>query len=187
MPMKPDALIISQLKSEDKHEKGYRLLMEEYGDSIYNQIYRLAKNHQDTNDIFQNTLIKVFKGIAGFQEKSSLYSWLYRISYNESMTFLKRKSTYNQRHVELGDEADKFQYEINPDPEVILKVLNEAIATLPSRQKLVFELRYFSEKPYGEIARMLDISEGALKASYHIAVKKIEAHIRNIELVNYEA
>lgn len=185
--MKSDALIISQLKSEDKHEKGYSLLMELYGDSLYNQIYRLTKDHQDTNDVFQNTLIKVFKGIASFQERSSLYSWLYRIAYNESMTFLKRKSKYSQRHVALGEEVYHVQDEVNLDPKVILKILNEAIETLPERQKLVFELRYFNEKPYEEIASLLGVSQGSLKASYHIAVKKIETHIGNIELVDYES
>jgi len=184
--MKSDALIISQLKSEDKHEKGYKLLMENYGDALYNQIYRLCKNHQDTSDIFQNTLIKVFKGISGFKEKSTLYSWLYRIAYNESMTFLKKKSKYVYMHVELGEDSDINYDNLNPEPQIILKILNEAIATLPDRQKLVFELRYFNEKPYEEIAAMLDVSEGALKASYHIAVKKIESHISNIELVSYE-
>jgi len=184
--MKSDALIISQLKSEDKHEKGYKLLMEVYGDTLYNQIFRIANNHQDTSDIFQNTLIKVFKGISGFQEKSALYSWLYRIAYNESMTFLKRKSKYSKNHVELDADSDVYYDQSNPDPEVILKVLYEAIDTLPKRQKLVFELRYFNEKPYEEIAKMLGVSVGALKASYHIAVKKVESHISNIELVNYE-
>lgn len=185
--MKSDDLIISQLKSEEKHEKGYASLMELYGDSLYNQIYRLTKDQQDTNDVFQNTLIKVFKGIDGFQQKSSLYSWLYRIAYNESMTFLKKKSRYTKRYVELAEEAYQFQYETNLEPQMILKILNEAIATLPERQKLVFELRYFNEKPYEEIARMLGVSQGSLKASYHIAVKKIETHINNIELVNYES
>lgn len=184
--MNLDASIISQLKSEEKRETGYKLLMEVYGDSLYNQVFRLCKNHQDTNDIFQNILIKVFKGIPGFKEKSTLYSWLYRIAYNESMTFLKKKSKYVQTHVELGEDSDIYYDDLNPDPEIILKILNEAIATLPSRQKLVFELRYFNEKPYEEIAAMLGVSEGALKASYHIAAKKIESHISNIELVNYE-
>jgi len=185
--MKSDDLIISQLKSEDTHEKGYALLMELYGDSLYNQIFSLTKDQQDTNDVFQNTLIKVFKGIKGFQGRSSLYSWIYRIAYNESMTFLKKKSRHTQRYIELGDEAHQFQDEINLEPQIILKILHEAIATLPDRQKLVFELRYFNEKPYEEIARMLNVSEGSLKASYHIAVKKIETHINNIELVNYES
>jgi len=103
------------------------------------------------------------------------------------MTFLKKRSKYHQRHVGLGEEAYQFQNEASLEPQTILNILNDAIATLPERQKLVFELRYFNEKPYEEIARMLGVSQGSLKASYHIAVKKIETHINNIELINYES
>lgn len=187
MTSQSDALIISYLKSESKHEKGYRLMMEEYGGMLYNQIYRLTQDRRDTDDILQNTLIKIFRGISSFEEKSSLYSWIYRIAYNESMTFLKKKNRYTSIHNELGPNIELIENEsVMPSASVILNVLMEAIDTLPEKQKLVFELRYFNEKSYKDMSHMLGTSQGALKASYHIAVKKIESFIKNIKIMDYE-
>lgn len=182
-----DSLIISCLRSATQKEKGYNMLMDRYGKSLYNQIYRYTKSHADTDDILQNTMIKVFKGIESFEGKSALYSWIYRISYNETMTFLKKKSRYTQIRSEFGQHQDKdlITYD-SPDPEYILSVLQDAVKSLPERQRLVFELRYFSELSYKKISEMLGTSVGALKASYHIAVKKIENHITNLKIVDYE-
>lgn len=187
MTSKSDALIISYLKSESKHEKGYRLLMQEYGNALYNQVYRLTQSHQDTDDILQNTLIKIFRGIASFKEKSSLYSWMYRIAYNESMTFLKRKKRFNSFHSEMDHSIETIKQEsLMPSSEIIMKVLTEALHTLPEKQRIVFELRYFNDKSYREMSDILGTSQGALKASYHFAVKKIEAYVHNIKIMDYE-
>ncbi len=182
-----DALIISYLKSEKQQEKGYSMLMERFGKSIYNQIYRFTNSHQDTDDVFQNTLVKVFKGISSFEEKSALYSWIYRIAYNETMTFLKQKSRYSEVRSEFGQHKDTrdISYD-SPNPQYIMGVLQDAVKSLPERQRLVFELRYFNEMSYNDISNMLDTTVGALKASYHIAVKKIEKYITNLKIVDHE-
>lgn len=187
MTKQSDALLISYLKSEKQHEKGYNMLMERYGKSLYNQIYRYTNSHQDTDDVFQNTLVKVFKGISSFEEKSALYSWIYRIAYNETMTFLKQKSRYSEIRSEFCQQKDTRDISFDsPDPDYIIGVLQNAIRSLPERQRLVFELRYFSEMSYNDISDMLETTVGALKASYHIAVKKVEKYITNLKIVDHE-
>lgn len=183
-----DALIISCLKSEKQQQKGYTMLMERYGKTIYNQIYRFTNSHQDTDDVFQNTLIKVFKGISSFEEKSALYSWIYRIAYNETMSFLKKKSRYSEIQSQFGQQNHTSEISFDaPEPEYIMSVLQDAIKSLPERQRLVFELRYFNGMSYKDISAMLETTVGALKASYHIAVKKIENHITNLKIVDHES
>lgn len=182
-----DALITSYLKSEKQQEKGYELLMERYGKSIYNQIYRFTNSHQDTDDVLQNTLIKIFRGISSFEEKSALYSWIYRIAYNETMSFLKKKSRYTEIQSQFSQQKKSEISFDAPEPEYIMSVLQDAIKSLPERQRLVFELRYFNEMSYKDISAMLETTVGALKASYHIAVKKIENHITNLKIVDHES
>lgn len=182
-----DALIISCLRSATQQEKGYNMLMDNYGKLLYNQVYRFTKDHSDTDDVLQNIFIKIFKGISSFEGKSTLYSWIYRITHNETMTFLKKRSRYTQVRAEFGQQLDRSDISFDsPDPEYIMAVLQDAVKTLPERQRLVFELRYFSELSYKKISEMLGTSVGALKASYHIAVKKIETHITNSKIVDYE-
>jgi len=182
-----DKEILELLTSEDGIEKGCRLLMKTYGTVIYNQVSRIVKYKQDADDVMQNILIKVLKGVSKFESKSSLYSWLYRIAYNESINHFNKQKLYYQRnssiepnHISIPTSGTSLE------PSFILRTLNEAVQKLPEKQKLVFELRYYNGKSYKEMSKLLKTSEGALKASYHHAVKKIEHQISQLKNYSHE-
>ena len=147
---------------------------------MYWHIRRIVLQHDDADDVLQNTFIKVYKNIQGFNGDSKLYSWMYRIATNEALNFLKSKS----RKLGLSSEAlqDKTLAHLEADvyfegDQIQLK-LQKAIASLPEKQKLVFNMKYFENMKYEEISEVLDTSVGALKASYHIATKKIESYLK---------
>ena len=145
----------------------------------------MLKGHEDTNDVLQNVMIKVYKSIQRFKGKSSLYTWLYRIATNETLTFIKskkRKETSSIDNEDLGLDK-RLKAENSVDSEEVNYYLNKALALLPEKQKLVFNMRYFDQMPYDEISKILDTSVGALKASYHHAVKKIEAYINQADII----
>ncbi len=138
-------------------------------------------DHDDTNDVLQNMFIKVWKGLENFREDSQLYTWLYRIATNESLTFLsqqKKRSSVSLSDVETG-LSNKLKSDTNFDANKLEWKLQLGIQNLPEKQRLVFNLRYYDEMPYEEMSKILDTSEGALKASYHHAAKKIEEFILN--------
>ena len=148
---------------------------------MYWHIRRLVIEHENTNDVLQNTFIKVWRNLAEFREDSKLYTWLYRIATNESLTYLdqqKKRSSISLDH-EVLDLSNKIKAESNFDGKKLEWKLQLAIQKLPEKQRAVFTLRYYDEMPYQEMSRVLDTSEGALKASYHHAVKKIESFILN--------
>ncbi len=148
---------------------------------MYWHISRLVVEHEDANDVLQNMFIKVWKGLDNFREDSQLYTWLYRIATNESLTFLeqqKRRSSVSFSDVETG-LSNKINADKNFDANKLEWKLQLAIQQLPEKQRVVFNLRYYDEMPYEEMSRVLETSEGALKASYHHAVKKIEDFILN--------
>lgn len=165
-----DALIVQLLQNDATVEKGFKLLVESYSQRLYWHIRSIVKNHQDADDVVQNTFIKIFKGIKGFKADSKLYTWLYRIATNESLTFLKRKKqTASMEEVStLNHTAPSFH-----DEESTIKKLKIAISLLPEKQRIVFNLRYFEEMPYQDIAAITNTSIGGLKANYHHAVKKL--------------
>jgi RNA polymerase sigma factor (sigma-70 family) len=141
----------------------------------------LVVDHDDANDVLQNVFIRVWNGLQNFREDAQLYTWLYRIGTNESLTFLenqKKRSSVSFDEVESG-LSNKIQADKYFDPRKLEWKLQLAIQKLPEKQRVVFSLRYYDEMPYEEMSRVLDTSEGALKASYHHAVKKIEDYIRN--------
>jgi RNA polymerase sigma-70 factor (ECF subfamily) len=151
-------------------------LIQKYQQKLYWHIRKIVISHDDTDDVLQNTFIKTWKGLAGFKEESQLYTWLYRIATNESLTFLKQKQRANTTSIHPIEyqlskslESDTF---FSGD-EIQLK-LQQAILTLPEKQRLVFNMRYYNETPYEQMSAILDTSVGALKASFHIAAKKIE-------------
>ncbi len=156
--------------------------MNAYQERLYWHVRRLVLTHEDADDVVQNVWIKVFRGINKFEGKSKLYTWMYRIATNESLTFLRNKqrkqstSLDDENHVMRTLVADPYF-----DGDEIQLRLNTAIATLPKKQKLVFNLRYFDEMNYGDMSDMLGTSVGALKASYHHAVKKIEQQLKGVE------
>jgi RNA polymerase sigma factor (sigma-70 family) len=148
---------------------------------LYWHIRRMVVDHDDANDVLQNVFIKVWNGLQNFREDSQLYTWLYRIATNESLTFLdqqKRRSTVSMNEEEAG-LSNKIKAEERFDARKLEWKLQLAIQKLPEKQRAVFTLRYYDEMPYEEMSRVLETSEGALKASYHHAVKKIEEFIKN--------
>lgn len=172
-----DDQIMNLLSDTTTHEQGFRLLMKAYQEPLYRHVRRLVYNHEDANDVIQNTFIKVFRNIERFEGKSKLFTWLYRIATNEAITFLnlrnhKQTATIddpNNRYLAHQLKADVFF-----DGDEIQLQLVQAIATLPDKQRAVFNLRYYDEMSYDEMSMVLGTSVGALKASYHHAVKKIE-------------
>jgi len=154
-------------------EQGFRLLMVTYQERLYAHIRRMVNEHEDANDVLQNTFIKVFRSIERFQGNSQLYTWLYRIATNETITFLnkkKKKSTTSIDNEELNI-ANRLSADSYFDGESAQRSLKRALESLPEKQKLVFNMRYYDEMPYQVISEVLETSVGALKASYHHAVK----------------
>jgi len=172
--------LVHQLKQKDSQAKAFEVLVNTYKERLYWHIRRIVLNHDDADDILQNTFIKVFNHIDGFKGESNLYSWLYRIATNEALTFLNTKSK------KLGIDGNelqekmvgKLEADVYFDGDDIQLKLQRAIASLPERQKLVFNMKYFDELKYIEIAEILGTSVGGLKASYHLAVKKLEDYLK---------
>jgi len=162
-------------------EKAFTAIIKKYQEKLYWHIRRMLVDHDDTNDVLQNMFIKVWKGLENFREDSQLFTWLYRIATNESLTFLeqqKKRSAISMNDVESG-LSNKIKADEGFDANKLEWKLQLAIQNLPEKQRLVFNLRYYDEMPYEEMSRILDTSEGALKASYHHAAKKIEDFILN--------
>src|SRR6476469_9515418 len=176
-----DKELLFRFKNTDTKESAFTAILKKYQEKLYWHIRRMVVDHEDANDVLQNMFIKVWKGLENFKEESQLYTWLYRIATNESLTFLeqqKKRSSVSLNDVETG-LANKIIADKNFDANRLEWKLQLAIQQLPEKQKLVFNLRYYDEMPYEEMSRVLDTSEGALKASYHHAVKKIEEFIKN--------
>lgn len=171
-----ETLLIQKLQDPISRNEAFKELLKLFKERLYWHIRNILKDHDDTDDVLQNTFIKIFKNIDGFKGDSRLYSWMYRIATNESLSFLSQKakklritSEELQQNLINNLEADTYF-----DGDAIKLKLQKAIATLPEKQQLVFNMKYFQELKYREMAEILDTSEGALKASYHIAAKKIE-------------
>ena len=175
-----DEQILTLLQNDAGKEQGFRLLMEKYQEKLYWHIRRMVTEHQDANDVIQNTLIKVYRNIQKFEGKSKLYTWLYRIATNEAITFLKKNK--RKQTTAIDDEAYNLDQQLKADEyfdgDDLQRRLMVAVSQLPEKQQVVFNMRYFDEIPYKELSEILDTSVGGLKASYHHAVKKIEAYFR---------
>lgn len=177
VPVTTDEQILALMRTEGGMEQGLRLLMDKYQAPLYRQLMRMTGRHDDTNDLLQNCFIKAYRNIGQFEGKSKLSSWLYRIAANEAITFLsnaRRKATDSLQAHEQSLNAT-LQADAPIDGEALQEKLRQAVNVLPEKQKLVFSLRYYEEMPYEEMSKTLGTSVGALKASYHHAVKKIEA------------
>ena len=157
----------------------FNLIVQKYKERLYWHIRKIVILHDDADDVMQNTFIKVWKGLSDFREESQLFTWLYRIATNEALTHLKQKRT--KFFIPMIDIEKTLSEAIDTDSwfsgDDLQKKLQKAILTLPEKQRIVFNLRYFEEMKYDEMAEVLGTSVGALKASYHIAVKKIEKYI----------
>lgn len=172
--------LVNKLKEKESQAKAFEVLVNTYKERLYWHIRRIVLDHDDADDVLQNTFIKVYKNIGGFKGDSKLYSWMYRIATNESLTFLKQKS----KKMGISDEElkisliENLQSDVYFEGDEIQLKLQKALATLPDKQKLVFTMKYFQEMKYEEISEVLETSVGALKASYHLAVKKIETYLK---------
>ena len=176
-----DAELLAQFKEEATREKAFTGIINKYQERLYWHIRRMVVNHEDANDVLQNMFIKVWRSLDNFREDSQLYTWLYRIATNESLTFIEQQK--KRSSISLSDEENTISNKLTADKDYdgnkVQWKLQQAIATLPDKQRAVFNLRYFDEMSYEEMSKVLETSEGALKASYHHAVKKIEDFILN--------
>jgi RNA polymerase sigma-70 factor (ECF subfamily) len=179
MPRYSDEQILERVRDAHTREQGFRMLLDTYQERLYGHIRHLVGGHDDASDVLQNCLLSVVRGIGQFEGRSALYTWLFRIASNEAMTFLGRRK--RQGAVSLDGEEEKVARALQADPwfdgDALQSALQRALQQLPDRQRQVFTLRYFEELSYRDIAQVLDLSEGALKASFHHAAKKIERYI----------
>lgn len=177
--MNDEIELLSRLNSEKHKEQAFTQLLALYKERLYWHIRKIVISHDDADDVLQNTFIKVYRNIHNFKGESKLFSWMYRIATNEAITHInsnaKQKNITNE---ELQDQAiSNLEADVYFESDAIQIKLQKAIATLPQKQQLVFNMKYFDDLKYSEISEILDTSEGALKASYHLAVKKIEAYL----------
>ncbi|SEG38143.1 RNA polymerase sigma factor [Flavobacterium urumqiense] len=177
--MQEEQEFIKKLLNPKTQNEAFKELLRDYQRPLYNHIRNIVLNHDDADDVLQNTFVKVFQYLKNFKGESKLFSWMYRIATNEALTFLNQKSKINGiSSEELQNKTiDNLQADVFFDGNEIQLKLHKAIAILPEKQQLVFKMKYFEELKYETISEILGTSVGALKASYHHAVKKIEAFV----------
>ena len=172
---------IEQLQDARTKEQAFRKLVTTYKERLYWHIRKIVISHDDADDVLQNTFIKVFRGIENFKQESQLFSWMYRIATNESISFINKRA--REKSVDISDYQQQLTSNLNSDSmfsgDEIALILQKAIKTLPTKQQLVFNMKYFDNLKYKQISEILETSEGALKASYFHAVKKVEEFIKN--------
>jgi len=168
-------------RNPETRNYGFNLLVRKYQKQTYMQVRRMVLDHDDANDLVQETFLKVLKNLSQFREESKLFTWIYRISTNETLSFLNKKK--RKFMLPIFDYTNQLSKNLEDDNfftgDEIQKKLQKAILRLPAKQKLVFNMKYFDELKYEEISEVLGTSVGALKASYHIAVKKIEQFLKD--------
>tara|TARA_R110001632_G_scaffold124451_2_gene237396 strand:- start:37773 stop:38321 length:549 start_codon:yes stop_codon:yes gene_type:complete len=175
-----EVILVEQLQNVQTKEQAFRVLITEYKERLYWHIRKIVISHDDADDVLQNTFIKVFKGINNFKQESQLFSWMYRIATNESITFINKRA--KERNTDISEIRQGLVTSLQSDEwftgDEIQLILQEAVATLPEKQQLVFNMKYFDNMKYDEISDILETSVGGLKASYFHAVKKIENYIK---------
>lgn len=178
-----EKVLISALQSDAQKEKAFRLLVTEYKERLYWHIRKIVLNHEDTDDVLQNTFIKIFKNINRFKGDSKLFTWMYRIATNEAITFINKRAKKNNITIEAVKDQiiSKLESDVYFEGDTIQLHLQKAIATLPQKQQLVFNMKYFENHNYETLSEILNTSVGGLKSSYHIAVKKITAILKSNE------
>ncbi|WP_299224529.1 RNA polymerase sigma factor [uncultured Psychroserpens sp.] len=177
--MEQEQDFIQRLITKETKEAAFKELLELYKERLYWHIRHIVKSHDDADDVLQNTFIKVYKSIHNFKGDSKLYSWMYRIATNESITHINKNAKRTQLSTEeyQNQAINNLKADVYFEGDLIQLQLQKAIATLPEKQQLVFNMKYFEDIKYKDMAEILKTSEGALKASYHIAVKKIETFL----------
>ncbi|HDR67699.1 MAG TPA: RNA polymerase sigma factor [Bacteroidaceae bacterium] len=181
MPEWNDREIVQKFKTSENREVAFNHLLEKYQERLYWHIRKILLDHDDSDDVLQNTFIKIWKGLNDFREDAKLFTWLYRIATNEALSFLKLKK--KQQSIPIDDEGNLITNTLESDPyfngDEIQRKLQLAIQKLPEKQRIVFNLKYFEEMKYEDMSEILKTSVGALKASYHHAVRKIEAFLND--------
>ena len=175
-----DSELLEKFNNPETQNYAFNLLVRQYQQKLYYHIRKILISHDDTNDVLQNVFIKVWKNLAGFKGESQLYTWLYRIATNESLTFLNEKKKRAGIPIDdvstfLGNNLKSDTYFNSDDVQIKLQ---KAVLTLPDKQRLVFNMRYWDNIKYEEMSQILETSVGALKASYHIAAKKVEEYLK---------
>lgn len=174
-----DPILIERLRNPKECREAFNEVMRRYSEPLYWQIRRMVNNHDDASDLLQNTFLKAWQALDNFRGDAKLSTWLYKIAINESLTHLEKER--KRQGISLDDEESMIANTIEADEwvdgdEVALK-LRKAVARLPEKQRLVFNMKYFEEMKYEDMSQILGTSVGALKASYHLAVKKIEQYL----------
>jgi len=176
-----DLDLIAGLKNEKTRDLAFNSLVKKYQERLFWHIRKIVMDHDDADDVMQNTFIKVWRSVDKFREESSLYTWLYRIATNESLTFIN--SNKRRSLIPMNDTSEFLMNNLASDAyyegDEIQKRLQEAILKLPEKQRIVFNLKYFEEMKYEAMSQVLDTSVGALKASYHHAAKKVEEYLKS--------
>jgi RNA polymerase sigma-70 factor (ECF subfamily) len=178
-----DEQLLEMFKNENSRNYAFNLIIRKYQKRIYQHVRRMVINHDDTDDIVQETFIKSWKGLHKFEGNAALYTWIYRIATNQCLTFLAQKR--KRFFLPINDVEADLKHQLITDNafsgDQIQLLLQQAILTLPEKQRLIFNMKYYDELKYEEISEIVNTSVGALKASYHHAVKKIEEYLSNIE------
>lgn len=176
-----DSELLALFRNQSTKESAFTAIIKKYQERLYWHVRRMVIEHEDANDVLQNVFIKVWNGLENFREDAQLYTWLYRIATNECLTWLEqqKKRTSVSFEEESVNLENKIKADKHFDANKLEWKLQLAIQQLPEKQRIVFSLRYYDEMPYEEMSRVLETSEGALKASYHHAVKKVEDFILN--------
>lgn len=173
--MKNESELLKALQDDTQKEYAFKLLLDTYQVRLYWHIRKLVLVHEDTDDVLQNTFLKIYKGINSFKGESAIHTWMYRIAYNESIDFLNKK----KKHLRLSSQElnttilEALEQDIYFEGDAIQLQLEAALLTLPDKQRSVFCMRYYDDLKFKEISEILGTSEGALKASYHLAAKKL--------------
>ncbi|MFC2118190.1 RNA polymerase sigma factor [Bacteroidota bacterium] len=178
MPEYSDKDLLQMFREDDKSNYAFNLIIRKYQERVYWHIRKILLNHEDTNDVLQNTFIKVWKGLSSFREESQLYTWLFRIATNESLSFLKKRRTRLFIPIDVQDQMiNNLKSDAYFDGGEMEIEFQKALLDLPAKQRIVFNMKYFDDMKYEEISGVLNTSVGALKASYHHAVKKIRKYL----------
>ena len=175
-----DKDLLQLFREEGKENYAFNLIVDKYSERLYWHIRKITASHDDTNDILQNTFVKAWNALPSFREESRIYTWLYRIATNESLTFIKKSKM--RSFLSLSDYSKQVENQLEADPyfngDETQRIFRKAIMKLPGKQRAVFTMRYYDEMKYEEISEILGTSVGALKASYHHAFQKIQEYLK---------
>ena len=174
--LQDEKVFIAKLLDSKTQNEAFRKLLQLYQKPLYNHIRGMVYNHDDANDVLQNTFLKVYANLHQFKGESKLYSWMYRIATNESISFMQQRAKKQGiSNEEVKEKALlKLESDVYFDGDEMQLKLQRAVASLPEKQQLVFKMKYYEALKYEDMSEILNTSVGALKASYHLAVKKIE-------------